>query len=161
MHLATFLELLGNRHWKDIDEQLFGASLLGGQVRMRPIQLFHCLVELDELSAQLQLGHHLMRKAAKRLSLFEGQLTRLEIEDTKCPQRITFFGYKRYATIELEVRFARDKGDLIESGILPQIRRYDHLGAANRRCAEGDFARTLVEPRRQPILGFYPQPILA
>ena len=94
-----------------------------------------------------------MRKAAKRLSVLKGQLTRLEIEDTKCPQRITFFGYKRYATIELEVRFARDKGDLIESGILPQIRRYDHLGAANRRCAEGDFAWTLVEVRRQAILG--------
>src|SRR5258708_28052626 len=116
MPLATFLELLGNRHWKDIDEPLLGARLLGDQVRMRPIQLFHCLVELDELSAQLQLGHHLMRKATKRLSVFEGQLTRLEIEDTNCPQRITFFGYKRYATIELEVRFAPDKVDLIESG---------------------------------------------
>src|SRR5260370_15613354 len=115
MHLATFLELLSNRHWKDIDEQLFGTRLLGDQVRMRPIQLFHCLVELDELSAQLQLGHHLMRKAAKRLSLFEGQLTRLAIDDTKCPHRITFFGYKRYAPIELEVRLPPAKGAFIES----------------------------------------------
>ncbi|EHK52968.1 hypothetical protein MAXJ12_32899 [Mesorhizobium alhagi CCNWXJ12-2] len=29
------------------------------------IQLFQCLVELDEFSAQLQLGQHLARKAAQ------------------------------------------------------------------------------------------------
>ena len=92
------------------------------------------------------------RQAAQRLCLFESQLTRLKIEDTKCPQRITSFGYKRKATIKLEVRFARDKGGLIEPRILPQIRRYDHHGAANRRCAEGDFARTLVKVRRKAVL---------
>ena len=38
-------------------------------VRERVIQLFHSLIELDEPSAQLQLAHHLTRKAAQRLGL--------------------------------------------------------------------------------------------
>nr|WP_244742550.1 MULTISPECIES: hypothetical protein [unclassified Mesorhizobium] len=127
---------------------------------MRVIELFQCLVEFDQLSVKFQLGKHLTRKAAQCLCLFKCQLMRFEIHDTQRPQRMTFVGYKRHAAIEFEVRFARDSRDLVESGIFAQIRRYDHLAATNRGCAECDFARTLVKVRRKAILGFEPETIV-
>ena len=127
---------------------------------MSLIQFLHGLMELDELSPQLQLGHHLTRKTVQRLCLLEGQLTRLKVHDGKRPKRVTGFGYKRNATIELQVGIASDSCKLVKTGIFPQIGRNYHHGAANRRRAERDFAWTLVEVGWKAIFGLQPKAII-
>ena len=127
---------------------------------MRLIQVLDGLVELDQLPAQFELRHHLARQAPQGFGLLEVELPRLEIDDAQGPQRIAFDGDERHAAVELEIGLAGDEGDSAEAGILPQVRRHDHLGAADRRRAKGDFPRTLVQVRRQAVLGLEPQAIV-
>src|SRR5258707_4501693 len=120
---------------------------------MSLIQFLHGLMELDELAPQLQLGHHLARKSVQRLGLLEGQLTRLKIHDREGPKRVTGFGHKRNATIELQVGIAGDTRELTKTIIFTQIGHYHHRAAANCRRAEREFARTFVEVGWKAIFG--------
>jgi hypothetical protein len=75
-------------------------------------------------------------------------------------ERVTGFGYKRNATIELQVGIARDSWELTKTAIFAQIGRDHHHGAANCRRAERDFARTFVEVGWKAIFGLQPKAII-
>jgi hypothetical protein len=118
------------------------------------------LLELDQSTAQFQLGHHLAREATQRFGLLKGKLPGLEIHDTQCSQRKALDGDERHATIELKIWLSRDEGDFAEPRVLPQIGGDYHLGPADRSRTKGDLARALVEIRWQTVLGLEPEPII-
>lgn len=69
--------------------RLFGAHLLSGGLNPRLIQLLGHLTIFDQPPAQLQQSQHLMRQPPQGFDFFEGELSRLEIQNRENPQRIT------------------------------------------------------------------------
>jgi hypothetical protein len=117
------------------------------------IELRDGLIQFEQFPTQLKQRHHLARQTAQRLGLFESKMMRLEIHDTQCSERITLACDERHAAIEFEMRLVRDKGELTETRILPEIWCNDEFRSADGGRAERDFTWTLAEVRRQAIFG--------
>src|SRR6516164_3481602 len=77
-HFAVFLQFVGNCGRQNVVKKFIGASFLGDDFHARIVELPDDLAMLDQASTQLQLGQNLARQLAQRLSLFKGELTRLE-----------------------------------------------------------------------------------
>ena len=95
------------------------------------IELRDGLIQFEQFPTQFKQRHHLALQTAQRLGLFESKMVRLEIHDAQCSERITLACDKRHAAIEFEMRLARDKGDLTETRILPEIWRNDEFRSAD------------------------------
>ncbi len=156
LHAPVRLEFLGDGRRQDVAQQLVRALLLRGRGRARRLELAQRRVALQQLAAQLELRHRLLREAAHRFALRRREFPRLEIDHAQGAEREAFGVDQRHAAIEPRMGLAGDRRQAVEALVLQEIRHIHQVVLRGRRGADHDIARTFVVIGGQAVFGLEP-----
>jgi hypothetical protein len=113
-------------------------------------------IPLQELSAQLELGHGLLGEAADGFPLRRRELMRLEVDHAELPEGIAVPVDQRHAAVEAQKGGARDGRHVLEARVFRQVGDVEQLVRADRGRADRHLARAFGEVRGQAVFRLEP-----